>query len=255
MASSRLPASARALLALAALLAVSGCYGHHGSHRPRAVPVVRPPLPGPTSGVYVLTEDGREVGRETFTITSSAGVWRLSGHREVRGVVPSVLDYTLEFEERSAEPLGFQVKLEILGEERTVWGRRSMGYLHVQSSGVGGKLSRAVPYAAGTGLDGPSPVLLAPTLALLGPVLAQGEPIAVRTVVLVPPRFDPEVQLETFTSRDEAGPVRRIELELGGGGGRVGLWVRSDGLVVKARMPRGAHWQELELVDPSLAQR
>ncbi len=224
---------------------LGACYGHAQTPAPEApAPVaVRPPLIAPMTGHYRIERDGQRIGDERFTITSSAGVWRVEGRVELASPTESVHGYALSVDEATAEPVAFHVWFEMFGARRDAQGERTPdGYFHVETSGIGGAHTKDVPYAPGTAIAYDSPLFSTLAMSLLVRSLEADAPVSVRTIALPLPDLAPTVLLTTYAlSKRDAGIAKvvmtrpRTELP-------VALWVREDGLPVRVRtyVARGA---------------
>ncbi len=218
------------------LAAAAGCYAHHprpsdaGRSRPAAA--LRPALPPPQSGEYEVTGPRGATGVERFTVTATSGLWRLEGRRTVSG---GEQGYSLVVDLASAEPVAFSVWRRIDELERRLEGYRRNGWFELRGTGVGGASTKRIPYAAGTMIDVPSPTFKAAILALLGPALADGGAINVRTIRVDGAYLAPRVTLSTFEGRGRRDDRRLVRL-LRREGPPTGLWVRDDGWPTRMRV-------------------
>ncbi len=220
-------------LSTVVLLSLAGCYGHHAAHTP--IVVQAPGLPAATSGYYVLTRDGTEVGREFITITACQA-WSLRGRIEWSEPVPAQTDYHLRV--RAHEPESLKVRLSLLGQTRTLSATVSEGFVHVRVRGLGPKIQRKVAYGPGTTLAVVSPVLRIWMLGLLTRKLLPGERVAVRTIRFDAPQFAPKVELQTLEVQGVKDGLRLVKVLRAGP--TEALWVRPDGFIVRARTwPKG----------------
>lgn len=214
-------------------LTLLGCYNHRAAHTPIAVQA--PGLPDVRSGHYIVTQGGIEVAQEFVTITSSAG-WALKGRIEWSQPVAARTEYQLQV--RSNEPVSLQVQLSLLGQTRTLTASVSDSFVHVRVDGLGPKLRRKVAYGAGTALDTVSPILRVWMLGLLTRRLLPGQSVAVRTLRFEAPHLNPKVELQTLEVQDVKDGLRLLKVVRAGP--PEGLWVESDGFIVRARTwPRG----------------
>src|SRR6185503_2256227 len=123
-----------------------------------------PQLISPTRGRYTITRDQEPIGEETFTITSSGGIWRAQGRLAIRWPVDRIQGYVLEIDQETREPIAFEAWMELLGERQSVRAQRDAAYFHFEMRTLRGERKRDVPYAPGTVLDFASPLFN--TLAL-----------------------------------------------------------------------------------------
>ncbi|MEL7367637.1 MAG: hypothetical protein AAFN74_01900 [Myxococcota bacterium] len=201
----------------------------------------RPPLPTAREGAYIVERIDRAFGREVFTVTSSAGLWRVKSTRRSEAGQEG---FALTVDEATAQPLSFEVWKASEGLHRTVRGvRDEQGYFDIRADGVGGPSHQRIPYAPGTMIDAASPVFKSAALALLSDSWSDdplAAPIAVRTIRIDGPRLRARVVLSKLRARKAEGTTlvrlsRTDEPD-------VGLWVDRDGWPVQMRVldPR---WQ------------
>ena len=220
------------------LLAIAGCYAHGDAHLLREEPPQRPgrpPLLAPRSGRYRIERAGERIGYESFTITSSASVWRARGEAVFDGPASHRQGYLLAIDEKTAEPVAFEAWIEVLGQRRTARGVERKGIFEVRVDGIGGKELRTIPYASGTTLGFGTPLFHTLAMSLLLKDLIPGKSVEVRTIALSLPMLSPVVTLQTYTLRDRVDGVARVESKLAAARLATGLWVRADGLPIKVR--------------------
>lgn len=225
--------------------ALAGCYGHHltPAASPPKAGAARPPLVAPMQGHYTIERDGERIGDERFTVTSSAGVWRVEGEVKLESPTASVHGYVLEIDEATAEPQRFHVWFELYGARREATGRRTEdGFIHVETTGIGGTRTKEVPYAAGTAIAYDSPLFATMALSLLVGSMQPETPVAVRTILLPLPDLAPTVLLTTYRLEAREGAIAKVVVERPRTKLPVALWVRDDGLPVRVRtfVARGA---------------
>lgn len=217
---------------------LGGCYGHHVKPEigPPTAARVRPPLLAPMSGHYTIERAGTRIGDERFTVTSSAGIWRVEGRVELASPTESTHGYVLTIDEATAEPVEFFVWFEMFGGRREAYGQRTPdGYVHVEMSGVGGAGAKDVPYAAGTTIAYDTPLFSTLALSLLLAGLEVGASVSVRTIVLPLPDLAPSVLLSTYALSEREGDVAKIVMTRPRTQLPVAMWVRRDGLPVRVR--------------------
>ncbi len=176
------------------------------------------------------------MGTEHFVITSSAGRWQLEGHLELSSPVSLTQHYLLVQDVAREEPLGVEVWLELEGVAQHAQGVIEGGYLVVDVDTVAGARTVRVPYARGTAVALDTPLASAPVLAALLPELAVGHSSRVRTISLALPYLVPAVSVERYTRATDDGAYARLTIDQEGGRSPpTALWLRADGLPVRAR--------------------
>jgi len=221
-------AAALVLLALTAAACASGPSAARSPRQPRTITDVE--------GWYTLERGGARVGAEHFVITSSAGRWQLEGHLELSSPVSLTQHYLLVQDVAREEPLGVEVWLELEGVAQHAQGVIERGYLVVDVDTVAGARTVRVPYARGTAVALDTPLASAPVLAALLPELAMGHSSRVRTISLALPYLVPAVSVERYTRATDDGAYARLTIDQEGGRSPpTALWLRADGLPVRAR--------------------
>lgn len=216
------------LLVVTAVACASGTSAGGSPRQPRTITDVE--------GWYTLERAGARVGAEHFVITSSAGRWQLEGHLELSSPVALTQHYLLVHDVAREEPLGVEVWLELEGVAQHAQGVVEGGYLVVDVDTVAGQRTVRVPYARGTAVALDTPLTSAPVLAALLPELAVGHSSRVRTISLALPYLVPAVSVERFTrAADDGGHARLTIDQEGGRAPPTALWLRTDGLPVRAR--------------------
>ncbi len=218
-------------------LALAGCYSHHAAHT--GVRVRPSALPGDAAGSYVLTKAGEPVGREFIEVNStSSTAWALTGRIEWTAPVEATTRYALTVVNR--QPVTAAASVHVLGSARTMSATIAAGYVQVEARGVGPKINRKVPYAAGTALDLVSPATRLWVLGLLSPRLLPGASISVRTLRFDMPSLAPVVELQTFEVKTVQGDLRQVLVHRPKPHPPEALWVDARGFVVRSRTwPRG----------------
>lgn len=221
----------RALLALLIVTSAACASAPHAARSPRA-----PRAIADVEGWYTIERDGARVGAEHFVITSSAGRWQLEGHLELSAPVALTQHYLLIHDLAREEPLGVEVWVELEGVAQHAQGVVEGGYLVVDVDTVAGARTARVPYARGTAVALDTPLTSAPVLAALLPELAAGHSSRVRTIGLALPYLVPAVSVERYTRvADDGGRARLTIDQEGGHAPPTALWLRADGLPVRAR--------------------
>jgi hypothetical protein len=215
-------------------LVVLGCYAHAPSTRTREPPS-RPPLVAPMTGRYRIEADGAPVGHETFTITSSAGVWRVRGDTIFDGPLDHRQGYMLAVDARSAEPIAFEAWIEVMGTRRTARGFEKDGAFEVSVRGVGSPEKRTIAYAPGTVIAFGTPLFHVLSMSLLVEGLESKKPVDVRTIALSLPMLSPVVTLQTYALHERIDGIAKVESKLAAAKAPTALWVRRDGLPIKVR--------------------
>jgi hypothetical protein len=208
----------------------------HGPALTKATPAE---LPAPMSGRYTIWRDGEQVGEERFTITSSAGLFRLQGTLEMSGTLSSSQGYALDVDLHSFEPKRFSVWVELVSERESAEGKRDGDAIEVTTENIAGSGKRKLPYAKGTMIDLGTPISHAIALSLLLPRLERDRPSPVRTLRVPLPLLLPEIAVVEYTSYGEAGaqPGQRVTVRDPKSRTKpMGLWVRPDGIPLRARI-------------------
>lgn len=217
-------------------LGLPRCYAHDVASRGNAPGASdRPAMIRPTSGRYAITRGDRAIGEETFTITSSASVWKVEGRIRLDWPVEQIQGYALEVDERSLEPRAFEVWIEILEERERVTGRRTEQHFTIRNQAISGERTRQVAYGRGTMIDFGSPLFNALPLSLLGSSLQVGKPVPVRTILITLPRLDAAVTIATYELLGANAETRQISVSPSGRARPTAMWVRRDGLPVRVR--------------------
>lgn len=216
-----------------ALMLLAGCY-HHQERAAVAAPALRPALPGAQTQRFVLSKQGKVIGSERYTVTSTEERWTVEASRQLNGEAPSTERYQIALSELSGEPTAMQADLSFLGEAQRMRGKVAEGYLRASWSGFAGEGGRGVPYAPGTALMAAPVGLRVWVLALILPSLKAGGSVSVRTIWLDPPLLNPRVLLESYEDRGEKSGLRHI-LVRHGERYKLALWVDKTGCVRRAR--------------------
>jgi hypothetical protein len=194
-----------------------------------------PKLVGPMRGRYLITREDERIGEESFVLTSSAGVWSARGEVTIEAPVEQKEGYVLQIDARTLEPLAFSMWIEIVGERESAKGARVGDAFEVRTTGISGEHRQDLGWVPGTMIDFASPVFHMPVLALISHVLRVGSSIPVRALRVSLPALDASIQLETYELRGNDGDVRKVAVE-SAGRHAIALWVRTDGLPIKARV-------------------
>jgi hypothetical protein len=211
----------------------AGCYSHAVVP---ATPVdTRPKLLAPGRGSYTITRENEPLGRETFSITSSSGVWRVEGRIELTFPAERAQGYVLEIDETTREPRAMSVWIELLGERLESRGQRVEQFFRFDSKTMRGPRRRDIPYAQGTVLDFASPLFNSFVLSMLGQDLELKKPVRVRAIALTVPQLEPAVMVQSYELRGMDGELRKISVSAVGHLQPIALWVRNDGLPVRVR--------------------
>lgn len=228
----------------------------HGPALTKAPPAQ---LPAPMSGRYTIWRDGEAIGEERFTITSSAGVFRLQGLLAIGGALSSTQGYSLEVDLRSFEPRRFSVWLELASERETAVGKREGDAIEVTTENIAGTGKRKLPYAKGTMIDLGTPISHAIALSLLLPTLHKDVPSPVRTLRVPLPLLLPEIAVVEYVLYGEKPNqlgTRVLVRDSQSRSSPVGLWVRSDGVPLRARVfPIGGGAPYDLMLDQDVARR
>jgi len=193
-------------------------------------------LIAPMHGYYAIYRAGERVGTERFSITSSAGLWRVTGEVEIDEPVEIVHGYELIVDPASEEPLGFDVWVELAGERERAIGVVEGRHVRVDVESIMGPGSGRVPYARGTVIDFASPLANTLALGLLLPDLAVGKSVHVRTISIALPLLQPAVTLQRYTLVGREDDVSRVTIDQEDRHtAPTALWVRADGLPVRVR--------------------
>lgn len=197
----------------------------------------RPKLIAPAGGRYLITRGGEEIGTETFTITSTGGVWRATGRLDLVWPVERTEGYVLEIDQATREPLAVAAWIELLGEKQSVRGRRDAAgeYFNFEMQTIAGPHRRQIPYAPGTVLDFSSPIFNTLVLAMLGPSMQIKKPLRIRTITLTVPQLEPAVMIQTYELFAIEGDTKKIAVSSVAGQKPNAFWVRPDGLPIKVR--------------------
>lgn len=191
-------------------------------------------LLAPQSGRYQITRDGKPVGEERYTVTSSAGIWAVEGAISLSWPLDQVQRYRLEYDEKNRRPARFEIAIELLGETQRVRGECDGSFFRGEISGIVEPVTFEVAHGPGTMLDFGSPLFSALLFALLGAELESATPISVRSVVVPVPFLRPAVLLQELRFAGREAELRK--LALGPSGVRpAAYWVRADGLPVKVK--------------------
>lgn len=211
---------------------MASCYGHEARARtgapepsPRSKALVRP-----LQGRYVISRSGLGVGRETFAITSSSSTWRAEGHVELSWPVEQRQGYALEIDERTLEPIAFEIWIEIAEASERVRGSRDGDHFAIEMSTLSGERRRRVPYARGTVIDFASPIFNTVALSLIGPSLELGRNVPVRAIAMGIPALEPAVMIQTYRLEGTTGGERTISIAPVGEAHPTMMRVRRDGL-------------------------
>ena len=216
-------------------LVFTGCYAHDArSRRPEDTPKV-PSMIAPSSGRYLITRGGEHVGEERFTITSSGAVWRVEGTIEMAWPVEQTQRYALEIDEKTREPIAFEISMDLAGEHQHATGKRDEEFFEVHINGIAGEHHRQIPYGQGTVIDFGSPLFNTLALTLLVPTMKMHQPIAVRALVVSLPALEPAVMVQMYELKGTEGEMRMISIRPVGGTAVIGMWVREDGMPVRVR--------------------
>lgn len=224
--------------ALLAALLLPACYAHGTAHTVGAEPPRRPTMLVAQSGIYTITRDGKPIGEERFTITSSGAVWRAEGKIRLDAPAQSIHGYEIEIHRRLKAPLHFVVYFELFGEKRRAEGwLMEDGFFEVTADGIGGKMKRRIPYAPGTMLAFDSPIFASVFLARTE--LSDLRPVRVRTIDLPLPSLDPSVLSTVYERVGEKDGLAHVTAKRQRTNQVVALWVRPDGLTVRSRKVLG----------------
>lgn len=191
------------------------------------------------SGRYTIWRDGEAIGEERFTITSSAGVFRLQGTLSIGGALSSSQGYSLEVDVRTFEPRRFSVWVELASERESAQGQREGDSIEVTTENIAGNGKRKLPYAKGTMFDLGTPISHAVALSLLLPTLRKDVSSPVRTLRVPLPLLLPEIAVVEYTSYGEGGAQAGQRVTVRDPKSRtkpMGLWVRPDGIPLRARI-------------------
>ncbi len=230
------------LLILGCFAGLSGCYRHGAAHDPG----LRPPrseLPPPHSVCFDLLLDGDAQGEECATITSSAGLWRMTGRRTLG---PRHDTYTLEVSQKTRQPTRLDWAITSAQDTLRVTARVDDVWVHVGVTGGARPFQRKVAYAAGTHLDFASPLASAWPLALLESQMKPTEEVAVRTIAFNGATGIPKVELNRFRLHDRIDGHARFALTSMGRPHPEALWVKGGRLVRARQWRRGADGPVLE---------
>ena len=191
-------------------------------------------LPRSHTGRYLITRDGKPMGTEHYTVTSSAALWSIEGEITLGWPLDQIQRYRLDYDVVKRRPAGFEISLSALGETQRVVASNDGTMLRGEVTGIIDPVSFEVAYGPGTMIDFGSPLFGALAFALLETFLESPEPIAVRSIVVPVPFLRPAVLLQELRFAGRDGPLRKVAL---GPNGRkpAAFWVRADGIVVKLK--------------------
>jgi hypothetical protein len=187
------------------------------------------------SGRYAIVREGKPVGEEHFTVSSSASVWRVEGRVEITTPVEQSEGYRLDIDERTLEPLEFEVWLEIMGEREEVHGVRDAELFRVRTHAISGEHAQDLSYVPGTVIDFASPMFNVLPVVLISHLLHAGASVPVRAIRVSIPALDASTELETYEFHGEDAGVRRVAVQRTNRR-PTALWVRQDGLPTRVRM-------------------
>ncbi|MBI2376751.1 MAG: hypothetical protein HYV07_22325 [Deltaproteobacteria bacterium] len=204
---------------------VSGC-----ASAPSPPPTRGPPLPAATKGCYAITRAERHVGVERFEIESAPDRWRARGAIRLVAPVPETMRYDFVLDPRDGALVGFRFSVEVEGVVASAVGVRERESVRIETDVAGSRSGTVVPFAFGSYLLLPTPVLDA---VAFGKESAGEGPVEIRALTVSVPWLEATVERVAIRERGREGALR--VMELGAGSGRAATsWVRADGLAVTA---------------------
>jgi hypothetical protein len=182
-----------------------------------------------TGGVeiaYRLEWDGRAVGRERISVDRREGLVRWIGRVTQIEPLETGLRWEVWLDPRGAEPVGFEVRVELAGETLRTQGWREGADFRFERRAFGDVETGAIGYGGGTAVDLASPLSWWWAASLLKQRLAPGEATDVRLVVVRPPALAPEVRTVEISRAVEGDGSVEIE---GPGDETTAVRVAADG--------------------------
>ncbi len=191
-------------------------------------------LPRTHSGGYEITRDGKPVGHERYTVTSSATRWVAEGEITLSWPLDQIQTYRFEYDVANRRPSRLEVTLALLGETQRVVASCDGRSLSGEVTGIVDPVPFDVAYGPGTMIDFGSPLFSALAFALLAEHLEGSAPMPVRSIVVPVPFLQPAVLLQELRFAGREGELRKLAV---GPDGRkpAAFWVRPDGIPVKVK--------------------